>query len=192
LSQLRWFLAQEVAGEAGFEDLLSVTQVKMPVRAKLEMARNFWDEMGRGQEAGMHGLMLGRLSRALGLEPAIETTVPESLALGNMMVALAFNRRYAFQSIGAMGAIELTAPTRAVHVVAALRRLGVSRRDSHYFALHAAIDLRHSAAWNAEVISSLVSEERARIRPIAEGALLRLWCGLGCFKRYRAEFGLST
>ena len=39
---------QEVAGEAGFDDLLAMTQVKMPVQAKLEMARNYWDEMGRG------------------------------------------------------------------------------------------------------------------------------------------------
>jgi hypothetical protein len=34
-----WFLTQEVAGEAGFDDLLAMTQVKMPVTAKLEMAR---------------------------------------------------------------------------------------------------------------------------------------------------------
>jgi hypothetical protein len=33
-----WFLTQEVAGEAGFDDLLAMTQVKMPVTAKLEMA----------------------------------------------------------------------------------------------------------------------------------------------------------
>src|SRR3954465_1831073 len=39
--QMRWFLEQEVAGEAGFDDLVAMTQVKMPVRAKLEMARNY-------------------------------------------------------------------------------------------------------------------------------------------------------
>ena len=50
-----WFLTQEVAGEAGFDDLLALTQVKMPVTAKLEMARNYWDEMGRGRETAMHG-----------------------------------------------------------------------------------------------------------------------------------------
>src|SRR5262249_15797360 len=60
--QMRWFLAQEVAGEAGFEDLLAMTQVKMPVTAKLEMARNYWDEMGRGQPKGMHGPMLEMLA----------------------------------------------------------------------------------------------------------------------------------
>src|SRR2546429_326450 len=46
LEQMRWFVEQEVAGEAGFEDLLALTQVKMPERAKLEMARNYWDDMG--------------------------------------------------------------------------------------------------------------------------------------------------
>ena len=50
-----WFLTQEVAGEAGFDDLLAMTQVKMPVTAKLEMARNYWDEMGRGRDTAMHG-----------------------------------------------------------------------------------------------------------------------------------------
>ena len=56
--QMRWFLHQEVAGEAGFDDLVALTQVKMPVAAKLELARNYWDEMGRGNESGMHGPML--------------------------------------------------------------------------------------------------------------------------------------
>src|SRR4051812_25627952 len=56
--QMEWFLLQEVAGEAGFEDLLAVTQVKISERAKLEMARNYWDEMGRGAAKGMHGPML--------------------------------------------------------------------------------------------------------------------------------------
>src|ERR1700733_12534740 len=40
IEQMTWFLQQEVAGEAGFEDLLALTQVKVPVQAKLEMARN--------------------------------------------------------------------------------------------------------------------------------------------------------
>jgi hypothetical protein len=53
--EIRWFVEQEVAGEAGFDDLLALTQTKMPEQAKLEMARNYWDEMGRGRSKGMHG-----------------------------------------------------------------------------------------------------------------------------------------
>ena len=35
VEQLAWFLAQEVAGEAGFDDLVALTQLKLPTRAKL-------------------------------------------------------------------------------------------------------------------------------------------------------------
>ena len=74
-----WFLTQEVAGEAGFDDLLALTQVKMPVTAKLEMARNYWDEMGRGRETAMHGPLLERLASYLEIDAQPEHVVPESL-----------------------------------------------------------------------------------------------------------------
>ena len=65
LEQMRWFLAQEVAGEAGFDDLLAYTQVKLPVQAKLECARNYWDEMGHGRQSAMHWQMLDRIVQQL-------------------------------------------------------------------------------------------------------------------------------
>ena len=73
---MKWFLLQEVAGEAGFEDLLAMAQVKMPVPAKLEMARNFWDEMGRGKAKGMHGPMLERLAGYFELSPTPQRSFP--------------------------------------------------------------------------------------------------------------------
>jgi hypothetical protein len=190
LEEMTWFLLQEVAGEAGFEDLVAMTQVKMPVRAKLEMARNYWDEMGRGTEKGMHGPMLGRLADHFGLHPDTDNVVPESLALGNMMMALALNRRYAFHSAGALGVIEMTAPGRARCVADGLRRLGVPSKQSHYFFLHAVLDVKHSDAWNREVLHPLVAEDGRRARALGEGAVLRLWCGAQCFERYRAHFGI--
>ncbi|MCC6888191.1 MAG: iron-containing redox enzyme family protein [Hyphomicrobiales bacterium] len=190
LDEMRWFLCQEVAGEAGFEDLLAMTQLKMPTRAKLEMARNFWDEMGRGSGKGMHGPMLARLAAHLDLSPSPETVVPEALALGNTMIAFARHRRYAYHSVGALGVIELTAPTRAGHVDRGLRRLGVPADKRHYFAVHAVLDVKHSEAWNREALRPLVAEDPARARAIAEGAVIRLWHGARTFQRYRQHFGL--
>src|SRR6188768_1646620 len=123
--QMCWFLQQELAGEAGFDDLVALTQVKLPSRPKLEMARNYWDEMGQGHENGMHGPLLGVLARELEL-PSDGEVVWQSLALGNLMVALATARHYAYQSIGALGVIELTAPGRAELVNAGLKRLGIA------------------------------------------------------------------
>lgn len=165
LDQMRWFLTQEIAGEAGFDDLVALTQLRFPPQAKLELARNYWDEMGRGHQKGMHGLMLERVARELDLQPRIEDTVWESLALANLMVALAGNRRYAYQAIGALGAIEMTAPGRVGLVNRGLKRLGVSARGRTYFQLHAGLDIKHSAAWNREIIRPLVAADASLARP---------------------------
>lgn len=191
LDEMRWFLHQEVAGEAGFEDLVALTQVRMPERAKLELARNYWDEMGRGQAAGMHGPMLTRLADELSLSELTTPIVWESLALGNIMLGLAANRRFAYHSLGALGAIELTAPGRAKYVTAGLKRLAVAPAARHYFALHSTLDIKHSRAWNAEVLYPIVAAEPRAARAIAEGALMRLRAGERCFERYRKELGVQ-
>jgi len=187
LEQMRWYLQQEAAGEAGFDDLTAMTQVKLPKRIKLELARNYWDEMGRGNEKGMHGPMLERLINALGIQPSIDTTVWQSLALANAMTAMATRRDYAWHALGALGVIELTAPDRSLAVAGGLKRLGVTAKARTYFDLHATLDVKHSIAWNAEAIAPAVAEDPRRARAIAEGALIRLTCGARCFERYRQQ-----
>jgi hypothetical protein len=191
MDQMKWFLTQEVAGEAGFEDLTALTQLKLPTQPKLELARNYWDEMGRGNPKAMHGPLLAALAEHLELDPLPETTVTESLALANTMAGLAANRRYAYQSVGALGVIEMTAPGRSAATSTGLKRLGVKAGNRHYFALHAILDIKHSMAWNSEAIEPLVSENPDVATAIAEGALMRLECGARCFERYRSEFGLQ-
>jgi hypothetical protein len=188
--QMAWFLSQEVAGEAGFDDLVALTQVKLPERAKLELARNYWDEMGRGTAAGMHGPMLDRLATNLHLRERREPIVWEAIAVGNLLIGLAANRTYAYHSIGALGVVELTAPGRAACVNEGLQRLGVDKETRRYYALHATLDIRHSASWNTEVIEPLVRDNPLVAIAIAEGALMRLNAGARSFARYRAEFGI--
>src|SRR3546814_7366703 len=94
--------------------------------------------------------MLAVLAEALGVQPRIENTVWESLALANAMTAMATSRRFAWHSIGALGIIEQTAPGRSVEVAAGLRRIGLSGRERHYFDLHAVLDVKHSEAWNRD------------------------------------------
>lgn len=185
--QLRWFFEQEAAGEAGFDDLVAMTQVKLPTRPKLELARNYWDEMGHGTEKGMHGPMLDALVDTLAVQPVIENTVWESLALANAMTAMATNRRYAWHSVGALGVIELTAPGRSALVAEGLKRVGLSPKEARYFTLHAVLDIKHSEDWNREAIRPAVAEDPRRATAMAEGALIRLRCGARCFDAYRAR-----
>ena len=185
LDQMRWFLEQEAAGEAGFDDLVALTQVKLPATPKLELARNYWDEMGRGAEGGMHGPMLDRTTLGLELHPSIDTTLWPSLALANTMTAFATTRRYAYHSVGALGVVELTAPTRVAKIAAGLKRLGVEPKYRKYFDLHAVLDVKHSEDWNREALRPLVEADPACARYLAEGAIMRLTCGARCFDAYR-------
>ena len=187
IDDFRYYLRQEAAGEAGFEDLTALSQVKIPASAKMELANNYWDEMGRGNPKGMHGPMLDALVEQLELKVEIEDTVWESLALANAMTAMATNRRYAWHSIGALGAIELTAPARSRATADGLKRLGVDGKARRYFELHAVLDVKHSRDWNDKVIAPLIAEDPRRGPAIAEGALIRLGAGARCFERYRRE-----
>ena len=187
MTDLQWFLRQEAAGEAGFDDLVAMTQVKLPAKAKLELAANYWDEMGRGSEGGMHGPMLDRTSADLELNPSIETTLWQSLALANTMTAFAATRRYTWHSVGALGVVELTAPGRVALVAQGLKRLEVLPRTRKYFDLHAVLDVKHSADWNENALKPLIEADPGCARYIAEGALMRLECGRRCFEAYRAH-----
>jgi hypothetical protein len=124
------------------------------------------------------------------VEARLEETVWQALALGNLMLALALDRRYAYHSVGALGVIELTAPGRVAQVDRGLARLGIPEAPRRYFTLHATLDVKHSAAWNREIVRPLVAAEPRAAQALAEGALMRLRAGARCFERYRAELGL--
>ena len=114
------------------------------------------------------------------------------MALANLMLAMAINRRYAYQSIGALGAVEMTAPTRVGYVNEGLKRLNVDFETRKYFQLHATLDIKHSEAWNREVIYSLVKSNPQAAKPIAEGALMRLCCGAKSYEKYKQVLGIHA
>ena len=185
LEEMRWFLQQELSGEAGFDDLVALSQVKMPDRPKMEMARNLWDEVGRGNPAGVHGTLLMRMADELGITSSIDEAVWEPLALANLMAGMAVER-YAYHSVGALGVVELTAPGRVAQVALGLRRLGVSAPARRYYELHATLDIEHFRRWQSEVLHPLVADEPRTAPLLAQGALMRLEAGRRCFERYRS------
>ena len=102
------------------------------------------------------------------------------------MTAFATTRRYTYHSVGALGVVELTAPTRVAKVAQGLKRLGVETRLRKYFDLHAVLDVKHSEDWNRDALRPLIEADSGCARYIAEGALMRLVCGQRCFEAYRA------
>ena len=192
LSELKFFIKQEYCGEVGFDDLIAMTQIRFPVRAKVELARNFWDEQGEGRLEDTHGPLYSDMAHELGVRDTPDSELLwETLAVANLLTALACNRRYAWHSLGALSVIEMTSPTRASRVVRGLERVGLSPRGCRYFRLHSALDVEHWRGWLAEVIEPLLDETPELARPLAEGALLRLNAGAVVIKRYREVLGLD-
>jgi hypothetical protein len=186
-----WYLSQEAGSGEMLEDLFALTQLQLPWRSKLEAGRCYWDEMGQGQPAAMHA----RILEGINHEVAGDTTEPcvvETLARGNLMIGLASNRHYAYQAIGALGALELVMSGSARLLSAALRRLGFSLQAVAYFASRSQLSLLRSHSWIYDVIVPLVAQD-ARVAPaIAEGALLRLSAEARCIRRYERElYGTS-
>lgn len=182
-----WFLRQELAGEAGFDDLVAMALVRMPARPKMEMARNLWDEFGRGNPSGVHGTLLARMAHELDISCTIEEAVPETLAQANVMAGLSVER-WSYHAIGALGVIELTAPDRVACIAAGMRRLGMPAAALRYYDLHAILDVEHARRWNAEVLQPLVAADPRTAPLIAQGAIMRLEAGRRCFSRYRSFF----
>lgn len=143
--------------------------------------------MRHRKQNAMRGDMLERMVHGLDLQPSIDSTVWESLALGNTMLALATTRRYAYNALGARGVIELTAPRRARKASIGMRRLGLDGRMRAYFDLHAVLDVSHAQAWIHEIIRPLIAADPDCAQFIAEGALMRLVCGERCFNRNSME-----
>ena len=86
----------------------------------------------------------------------------------------------------------MTAPTRVAYVNEGLKRLDVDFEARKYFQLHATLDIKHSKAWNREVIYSLVQANAQTAKPIAEGALMRLHAGTRCYEKYRQHFAVKA
>jgi hypothetical protein len=155
-TQLVDFLALEGGPDGGFDDLVAACQIGLDGEAKLELAQNYWDEMGNGSLDAVHTELHRRLARALGITALPRTRQPleglERAALGSV---LATNRHLQREMVGALGLIELQAGPRCRKVVAALKRLDAPVDALPFYEEHAVADPRHGKDWVDHVVATL-------------------------------------
>ena len=159
--QLVDFLALEGGPDGGFDDLVAVCQLGLRGVAKLELARNYWDEMGRGEAADVHAELHRRLVRATGMRPVPRSEQPdEALERSLLGSLLATNRHLQPEMVGALGLTELQAGPRCRAVVQGLHRIGASDDALAFYVEHAAADPRHGKDWLDRVITPLAADPR--------------------------------
>ena len=153
------FLALEGGPDGGFDDLVAIAQVGLTGDPKLELARNYWDEMGRGEPAAVHSTLHDQLVAALGVPGVLRQDQPrealDRAALGSL---LATNRWLQPEMLGVLGLIELQAGPRCRLVVAGMERLGLSAEALPFYVEHATTDPRHGKDWLDHVIAPLAAD----------------------------------
>ncbi len=168
------FLALEGGPDGGFDDLVALCQVGLDGPPKLELARNYWDEMGRGEPSGVHTELYRQLVSGLGLPSVPLSRQPvEALQRSALGPLLATNRWLQPQMVGALGLIELQAGPRCRRIVSALKRVGAPRATMAFYEEHADTDPRHGRQWLTHVVEPLAADDPSAAARIVEGARWR-------------------
>ncbi len=175
VQDLRNYVIQESAVDGRFDDLLAMMQVGTSGAAKMEIASNFWDEMGNGNPSEVHTYLFNKIFEVFDITPEEMEKVLSANALlnGNLAVLLCRYRSFYPEAIGFLGMTEWLVPDRFVHVVKAWERLGLPDIGITYHRLHISVDSRHAAGWFHNVVIP-AAESPAMRRGIARGALWRL------------------
>src|SRR5688500_16054835 len=154
------FLTLEGGPDGGFDDLVAACQIGLDGEPKLELARNYWDEMGNGEAADIHTELHRRLSRALGITAVPRHEQPlEALERSVLGSLLATNRGLQPEMVGALGLIELQAGPRCRKVLEGLRRVGAPDDAIPFYEVHAAVDPKHGKDWVDHVVTPLADND---------------------------------
>ncbi|MDH4609315.1 iron-containing redox enzyme family protein [Pseudomonas sp. BN102] len=173
---LKYYLIQETNLDPRFDDILAFMQVGLPVDQKMELAKNYFDEMGNGQSAEVHSRIFSETLEAVGITPhdLSHNMLTNSIASGNLSACLALSRRHFYKAVGYFGVTEYLAPRRFKHVVKAWKRNNLPVEGAKYHNLHIYIDTEHANGWFNNVVAPLVEQDPRIGEEIAKGALMRI------------------
>lgn len=181
-AQLEWFFRMECAGEAAFDDLVAMAQVGTRGDVKMEMASNYWDEMGKGKPHAVHTHLFHQLIEGLDITAPDASDLPWQVLAGvNVMLWSCIPRRNAFRAQGTLGAVELLAPQRCTRVVHGALRVGMKKKSVVYYGAHAIIDIGHAEGWLDHVVKPQVARHPPSRVGIAEGLIARADASLDYF-----------
>jgi pyrroloquinoline quinone (PQQ) biosynthesis protein C len=190
--QLRAFLSQETPFDIHFGDLVALLMPGVHGEQKIELAGNFWDEMGQGKLDYTHRrLRLNMMERVGIATDGYLTDVSgcwvEELRLANMYFQTSESRRLAPQAIGMLLATELVVPGRIDRQIDGWRRLGLTDEDMHYLREHVTVDVEHAQGWLDHVVVPLAAARPDLMPAVGLGVLRRLDAALKVCDRAIAE-----
>jgi len=177
--QLREFFHQEAPMDLHFVDVLLLMMPALHGPMKMELAGNFWDEMGQGKPEMVHRFKRQVQMRHLGIPEDdhihnIGYYCWEELALANLYFEGATNRSKLVQLIGNMLATETMVPGRVECQVKGWQRAGLPAEALEYLNDHTSIDIEHAEGWLKNLVMPLLHAHPDLQTTLVFGALRRL------------------
>lgn len=179
--QIIKYFTTDYALNMRFYDLIVLSLVGIDEDVRMEVAHNFWDEMGQGNPARTHVRLYRDLLEYLQIEDAPEKFVDalgwEGLSGYNLLLYFTFNRREYFRSIGALAITELSDPEQYAKLLSGCRRVGIGNDQPSildYYSEHVEVDALHGDGWIDNVIVPVLRRYPGEARSVLEGAAMRL------------------
>jgi hypothetical protein len=173
-----------------YGDMMDLPQVELYARAtiglpddapRIEISKNYWDEMGVGIQSQCHGVWAERFLDNLNLlndDHDVDQhfyDLPEK-CLEKFITAqyITLTKENWLKVIGHLGATEIYDPKLNVTMIELGRKYGFDDRTLEYFIQHIKVDAIHSRDWLNKVVKPLVQEDPDYRFEIARGAELNL------------------
>lgn len=173
---LRQFFLQESTMDVNTDDFLASMQIGCDRDLKVEIAHNYWDEMGRGKRTSLHSDLFEDILRALDVNPAIKIRdiQLEALVCGNLQTLVAQYRCYFGLGVGFFYTCEHMASHRFGRAAQAWSRLTLPQSGTRYHKLHIPLDVVHASNWLNNVLKPYVAKNPHKNEEVVAGIMYRL------------------
>ena len=197
--EMSYFFSQEVTIDPRFDDLIALMQVGIKTPGiKMELASNFWDEMGNGVPEDVHTELFSRLYSELDIyrdgetfADVLERASWQALACGNTLLYSVLHRKNLNIGLGALGTVEIISPFRFSHLVRGFKRSGLSDEASEYHQTHISIDARHGNGWLTNAIRPTVAQSVEAREEVFFGSMLRMNTSMDYCEHMAKTFALD-
>lgn len=177
INQIAYYIFQENPSDANFEDLIISLQIGIDnLESKMELSRNYWDEMGNGNIKMVHTELYNNfLTEIRRLVPEFDAKFEplwEAIATGNHLLYSCKYRSTRYLGIGCLGVIEKLFSEMSINLLKSYDRVGF--KEKIYHKVHSIIDTDHSDGWVHHVFDEMEGHGQGAKEEMALGAILRL------------------
>jgi Iron-containing redox enzyme len=178
--EIALFIAAEELVDGRFDDLVAMVGVGISGAAKMTIAENYWDEMGRGEPGQVHTTLFASSGAYMSNVLAAHGAGTDGLECAEiyenacLLMSYAIHRHLIPRALGAMGVLEQSASPRFEAMVRGCARTGAPDNVIEYQRLHIDVDANHGKEWFENVLMALAETSPTVRREICIGVRARV------------------